>query len=82
MYNLLYSRSAAKDIKKLPAEIKLRLKVKLEALSESPIKLSKKLVNHPAQYRYRIGDYRVLFDIEEQNIIILKIRNRREVYRR
>ena len=81
MYNLTYSRSAVKDIKKLPHGIKLNLKYNLEKLRLDPLKLSKKLVNHPAQYRYRIGDYRVLFDIETKDIVILKVRHRKEVYR-
>jgi len=32
-------------------------------------------------YRFRIGDYRVIFDIEDDQIIVLRIGHRREVYR-
>jgi len=40
----------------------------------------KKLTDHSPQYRLRIGDFRVLFDIENETIVIQRIRNRREVY--
>lgn len=82
LYRLAYASSAGRDIKKLPKDIKLKLKIGLELLVYNPIKLSKKLVNHPAEYRYRIGDYRVLFNIENGNILVLKVRHRRDAYRR
>ncbi len=34
-----------------------------------------------AQYRYRVGNYRILFDIEGENIVILHIQHRKEVYK-
>jgi mRNA interferase RelE/StbE len=41
----------------------------------------KRLTNFTPEYRLRIGDYRVLFEIEEETIIIYRIRHRREAYR-
>jgi len=41
----------------------------------------KQLTNFTPEYRLRIGDYRVLFEIEEETIIIYRIRHRREAYR-
>lgn len=32
-------------------------------------------------YRFRIGDYRIIFDIEGEEIVILRIGHRREIYR-
>jgi mRNA interferase RelE/StbE len=34
------------------------------------------------EYRFRIGDYRVIFDIQEDEIIILRVGHRREIYKR
>jgi mRNA interferase RelE/StbE len=34
------------------------------------------------EYRFRIGDYRVIFDIEENEIVVLKVGHRREIYKR
>jgi mRNA interferase RelE/StbE len=84
-YQLVYKKPAVKEIQKLPEQIKKRLKLKLEwfANQSDPREFSK-LLTKPAdaQYRFRIGNYRVLFDIEDEKIIILYIQHRREVYRR
>jgi mRNA interferase RelE/StbE len=84
-YQLVYKKPAVKEIQKLPQQIKKRLKLKLEwfANQSDPREFSK-LLTKPAdaQYRFRIGNYRVLFDIEDEKIIILYIQHRREVYRR
>jgi mRNA interferase RelE/StbE len=34
------------------------------------------------EYRFRIGDYRVIFDIKGSEIVILRVGHRREIYRR
>jgi len=84
-YQLLYKKPAVKEIQKLPPQVKKRLKLKLEwfANQEDPREFSKPLTKPAdAQYRFRIGNYRILFDIEKQNIIILYIQHRREVYRK
>ena len=41
----------------------------------------KKLTNHTPEYRLRVGDWRVLFEVIKDKIIIYRIRHRREVYR-
>jgi mRNA interferase RelE/StbE len=83
-YQLVYKSSAVKSIKKLPASIQKRLKVKLEYFitSDNPLILAKPLVKPAdAQYRYRVGNYRVLFDVEGELIIILLVQHRKDVYR-
>lgn len=48
-----------------------------------PMSHSVKLIDQElGQYRYRIGDYRVIFDIVGEDIVILRIGHRREIYRR
>jgi mRNA interferase RelE/StbE len=84
-YQLLYKKPAVREIQKLPLAIKKRLKIKLEwfASQPDPRKFSKPLTKPTdAQYRFRIGDYRILFDIEDQKIIVLHLQHHREVYRR
>lgn len=54
---------------------------KIEKLKNYPnISNVKKLTNHYPPYRLRIGDYRVLFDAEEQEIFISYIKHRKEAY--
>jgi mRNA interferase RelE/StbE len=84
-YALLYKRTAAKEIQKLPPQIKKRLKLKLEwfVAQDNLLEFAEPLTKSAdAQYRFRVGNYRVLFDIEGSNIILLYIQHRREVYRK
>ncbi|MGB3478135.1 MAG: type II toxin-antitoxin system RelE/ParE family toxin [bacterium] len=83
IYNLVYTRRAFKDIRILSHNMKKRIKLSLEKLQENPFVLSTKLVDESlGQYRYRIGDYRVIFDIHGQDIVILRVGHRREIYRK
>ncbi len=84
-YRLLYKKPAAKDIAKLSGQVQKRLKQKLEWFIEQadPLQFTEPLTRPAdAQYRFRVGDYRVLFDVEDKALIILHIQHRREVYRR
>ena len=84
-YGLLYKKSAAKDIQKLPKHIQKRLKVKLEwfVAQDNPLTFASALTKPAdAQYRFRVGTYRILFDVEGINIIILHIQHRKDVYRK
>jgi mRNA interferase RelE/StbE len=82
-YKLIYTRRANRDIKRLDELIKLRIKKQLEFLSKSPLTYAEKLTNSAiGDYRFRVGDYRIIFDIDENNIIILRVGHRREIYRR
>jgi mRNA interferase RelE/StbE len=84
-YRLLYKKSAVKDIQSLSTQIRRRLATKLVffAGQENPLDFAEPLTKPAdAQYRYRVGDYRILFDVEEHNIVVLRVQHRREVYRR
>jgi len=41
----------------------------------------KKLTDHRPEYRLRMGDWRALFEIEGDEIVVYRIRHRREAYR-
>lgn len=84
-YTLLYKKPAVKDIQKLSPQVKKRLKTKLEWFIEQsdPFSFAERLTKpSDAQYRFRVGVYRVLFDAEGKNLVILRIQHRKEVYRR
>ena len=83
-YQLVYKKPAARAIQKLPKQIQKRLKLKLEwfIAQSDPLQFAEPLTKPAdAQYRFRVGSYRVLFDVEGQNIVILHIQHRRDVYR-
>jgi mRNA-degrading endonuclease RelE of RelBE toxin-antitoxin system len=82
VYKVAYSPRAAKSIKRIPKYYQINIKDKVEKLSKNPyIPGTIKLVDYPAaQFRYRVGNYRILFDInnEEKVIEILDIKKREE----
>lgn len=53
----------------------------IEALSNNLRGDVKKLTDFTPEYRLRVGDYRVLFETENDKIIIYRIRHRKEVYK-
>lgn len=81
-YNIQYKRSVAKDLARIGKPDARRLLDKLE----------KELSTHPDSYpalqgplaglrKMRIGDFRVIYAILDSDVLILRIGNRREVYR-
>ena len=82
VYNLLYTKTSARDIQKLDNVSKKRLKKKLEEYAKNPLTYAKKLTDSKiGSFRWRIGNYRVVFDLDGQNIIILRVGHRREIYK-
>ena len=82
MYRIILTKKAIKDLEKLEDNIKMRIGEKLKFLSDNPYLYAKKLTNPEiGTYRFRIGDYRVIFDINENDIVILRIGHRKEIYK-
>ncbi len=82
-HNLLYKKPAVRSIQKLTPQVKKRLKAKLEffAKQDNPLVFAKALTKPAdAQYRFRVGNYRILFDMEKDNIVVLHIQHRKDVY--
>lgn len=80
------SKAFLKEIDELPADIALDIIKSLKILELSPLpsgtSLIKKLKGFiPPLYRLRIGDYRVLYRISGNDVIILKVVNRKELER-
>lgn len=81
-YNIQYKRSVEKDLSRLDKREARRVLAKIE----------KELFTNPDRYptlkgefeglrKMRMGDYRVIYAILENNVLILRIGNRKEVYR-
>jgi mRNA interferase RelE/StbE len=82
-YKLVYKKSAVRDIQSLSSQIRRRLRFKLEFFidKENPLDFAEPLKKPAdAQYRYRVGDYRIVFDVEDHNIVVLRVQHRREVH--
>ncbi len=80
-YSLQFKPRAVKDIESLSSKLQSRIIKKIEEMSENLKGDVKHLTNITPEYRLRVGDYRVLFEIEKEALIIYRVRHRKEVYR-
>lgn len=82
VYTLLYTKSAVDDIHKLDIVAKKRIKKKIVEFAVNPLLYAKKLVHSAiGEYRWRVGNYRIVFDINGKNIVILRVGHRKEIYK-
>lgn len=85
-YSVEFTRSAEKEFGRLPQKLQLRAAEAIALLSENPhselIKV-KKLKGAEDLYRIRVADYRIVYELKDERLIILviKIGHRREIYR-
>jgi mRNA interferase RelE/StbE len=78
------SRSAEKQLKKLPSRDQQRLAGAIWGLAVNPWPLgAKKLAGYESIYRLRIGDYRVIYEVSGKTVTVtvLKVGHRKDVYR-
>lgn len=83
-YNIVFSDEALNDLDKIDRVVVGRIikKLKWLAKQDKPIDFAKSLkYDAIGQYRFRIGDYRVIFDHIKDKIKILRIGHRSSIYR-
>jgi len=84
VFSFEFKKKAAKEVDKLPPQIRKRIlkKLKFYSSQENPLKFAEKLKDYRfGEYRFRVGDYRILFDLENQKITILKVGHRKDIYK-
>ncbi len=82
-YQLTISRQASKEFEALPAEVIERARLKIRALATTPRPPgSKKLRDTKRTWRIRIGDWRVLYEIDDARKVVdvAAIRHRSQAY--
>ena len=75
---------ALRSLRKLPRDIQKRIIEKLDfyCASENPLSNAERLTEKSlGDFRFRVGDYRITFDIENQHIIVLLIKHRKDAYK-
>lgn len=83
-FNVLWKASAEHDLKRLDRQYIPKILTAIEALSENPFSAKcRKLKGAKSSYRIRIGDYRVVYqvNIQDKTITIYHVRHRKEAYR-
>jgi mRNA interferase RelE/StbE len=84
VYEVLIERAAERDLKSLPVTILNRIVPRIRALADDPRPSGcHKLAGAKNDWRIRIGDYRVVYDVNDARklVRIFQVRHRREVYR-
>ncbi|WP_434318589.1 type II toxin-antitoxin system RelE family toxin [Leifsonia sp. P73] len=84
-YRIDVAPAAARELRKLDPPARRRIQAAVELLAEAPRPpAAKPLADSGGAWRVRVGDYRIVYDIEDDRLVILVLRvaHRREVYRR
>lgn len=81
-YTVELKPRAIKDLRHIPREEASKIADALEVLADGFRGDVKRLVRFMPEYRLRVGDYRVLFELEDKTrIVVYRVRHRREAYR-
>ena len=81
-YEIIFSDKAFKQLKKLEKKVQERIIASLERIKIRPESYISKLVGDPG-YKLRVGNYRVIMDIDKGKLLILviKIGHRKKIYK-
>src|SRR5262245_19747628 len=82
-YSVLITRSAEKEIERLPTPVRRLVVRRIEALSSDPRPHGSQKLTGEDKYRVRQGDYRIVYTVEDATVTVLVVRvaHRSDVYR-
>ena len=81
--NIYYTRKSAIELENLSRSVQKRIidKMRFYVTQKNPLKFAKRLTDYnEGEYRFRIGDYRIIFDVMNNIIYVLKVDKRDKVY--
>jgi mRNA interferase RelE/StbE len=85
-YKVEYTSKAKKDLKKLPVDIAQNIILSINGIKDDPYSFVKKIkeTKRHSLYTHRVGEYRVILDIEDDLLLIIVIEagHRRKIYRK
>ena len=82
-YSVVVTRGAERDLDKLDRAVLARVAREIDSLSGDPRPVGcRKLVNHANLWRVRVGDWRVLYEIDDaaRTVNVLAVRHRSKAY--
>jgi mRNA interferase RelE/StbE len=82
-YKIVVKKSVAKDLKKIPAKDVQRIISAIALLAKNPRPQQSKKLSGQERYRLRQGNYRILYSIEDDKLIVCVVRvgNRKDIYK-
>lgn len=82
MNNVVISDNAKKDLRKLDNTSTKRILLKIDDFSKNPSQFEiKKLKSTDDLFRIRVGNFRIIFEYLDKDIVILKIGHRKDIYK-
>jgi mRNA interferase RelE/StbE len=81
-YELEFRPAALRDLSGLSKDVAQRVVDKIDVLRQNLAGDVKRLKNFIPRYRLRVGDWRVLFEVDGNRIVVWRVRHRRDVYDR
>jgi mRNA interferase RelE/StbE len=80
-YELVISNRFRRDLRRLDAQTHRRVLAALDELQDNPYQ-GQQLTEVPiGQWRIRVGDYRIRYDIEGSRVLLYRVRHRKDIYR-
>lgn len=79
-YTLEIGEQVYRDLKHVPKKDGVRIIARIQKLTNGLQGDVKRLTNFEPQYRLRIGDYRVMFDVQGNRIIVHQVLHRKDAY--
>lgn len=82
-YRLAFKKSVVKDFERIPKEFAAKLLSRIKGLAEDPRPRGSAKLAGQERYRLRQGDYRVLYEIREDELLVtvVKAAHRKDAYR-
>ncbi|MEO8467886.1 MAG: type II toxin-antitoxin system RelE/ParE family toxin [Gammaproteobacteria bacterium] len=82
-YELVFRKSVAKDLRRLPNEDVARILERIRALAANPRPPGCEKLSGLERYRIRQGVYRIVYEVQDRKLMVLlvKVAHRRDVYR-
>ena len=80
-YQVAFKPKALKDLARLPVDDRRRAIARIEGLRDNLAGDVKKLTNFTPEYRLRVGNYRILFEIEGAIVVVYRVLHRKDVYK-
>jgi mRNA interferase RelE/StbE len=82
-YRIIISDTARRDLRKLDPSTQERIATNIAALGNNPRPSGVKKLQHREGYHIRVGDYRIIYQINDEvvTVTVIRVGHRREVYR-
>ncbi len=79
-YRITFTEAGLRDVRRLDPAVERRIRGKIARLAEGLTGDVKRLRDFSPRYRLRVGDWRVLFNIEEDSVVIHHVSDRSDAY--